>query len=705
MILLKTRFDDMTLSLPFRHTALTAALCALTLPAVAQSQSVSELAPITVTASKQEQALRDINGAAIVVPAETLHAAQVDNTLQLSRVLPGVQMSGSGSFLFPVISVRGITSAQDFYNPALTVYVDGVPQLPTFASQLLTDVDRVELLKGPQGTLYGKSAMGGVLNIVSRQPDDTPYFRATAGVASRDGYLFKASGGGPLVDNLLYGSVAAAVNDAPGRLDSPVTGASHIGGTSANAGTARLRLAPAGSPWEMGLAVSGECTRGSQDVYVPFDAPGSGQAAISPDMPATLADPYQKRCSTSQALTGRYDFDGWRLDAVAAWQRLHYDRHFSLGPTYTSQPERWRQQVQELRLSTTGTRAVDGVLGLYRQRVTQSRSALSQMQMPGMQLDAFSAGSRNTSESTAVYGDATWHATRALDLSAGLRYSRDKASTRYDGSTLNGMTYGQDPFGGAGTASGNTVLGKLSAGYRLSPEWRAYVNAAQAYKPGGYNLAPSNPADARPFGKERGVSYEAGARFDGDALRAGAALYRTDIRDAQLYVSDQIGYQHIENVGNTRSTGVEFDLSWDVTSQWTLGLDGFLNHTTFRSFHSRAVCPGCDGNRVPFSPGYGLNASARGHFDPGVGRLSPALIVRRIGAQFFDIGNSLRQDAYTLVDLSLAWRIRPQVEAMLYVNNLTDRRYRTYAFGGGARGSYAQVDPGRTVGLNVAFEY
>lgn len=195
----------------------------------------------------------------------------------------------------------------------------------------------------------------------------------------------------------------------------------------------------------MGLAVSGECTRGSQDVYVPFDAPGSGQAAISPDMPATLADPYQKRCSASQALTGRYDLDGWRLDAVAAWQRLHYDRHFSLGSTYTSQPERWRQQVQELRLSTTGTRAVDGVLGLYRQRVTQSRSALSQMQMPGMQLDAFSAGSRNTSESTAFYGDATWHATRALDLSAGLRYSRDKASTRYDGSTLNGTTYGQAP--------------------------------------------------------------------------------------------------------------------------------------------------------------------------------------------------------------------------------------------------------------------
>ncbi|MGV8294289.1 TonB-dependent siderophore receptor, partial [Pseudomonas aeruginosa] len=82
--------------------------------------------------------------------------------------------------------------------------------------------------------------------------------------------------------------------------------------------------------------------------------------------PASLADFYQKRCGNSQALTGRYDFDGWRLNAVAAWQALHYDRHYPIGPSYTSQPERWRQHVQELRLSTTGQRAVDGVLGLYR---------------------------------------------------------------------------------------------------------------------------------------------------------------------------------------------------------------------------------------------------------------------------------------------------------------------------------------------------
>lgn len=700
MILPKARADNMTHAFPFRHTALAAALCALALPAAAQG--VGELAAITVTASKREQTLNEFNGAAVVVPADALHAAQVDNTLQLSRVLPGVQMSSSGSFLYPVISVRGITSAQDFYNPALTVYVDGVPQLPTFTSQLLTDVDRVELLKGPQGTLYGKSAMGGVLNIVSRQPGDEPYFRASAGVASRDGYQFKASGGGPLVENLLYGSITAAVTDAPGPLSNPATGDRHSGGAAANAGAARLRLAPAGSPWELGLAVSGECTRASQDAYVPFDDLHGDQAYVRAGMPAALADFYQKRCGGSQSLTGRYDFDGWRLDAVAAWQNLHYDRHFPIGPSYSSQPERWRQQVQELRLSTTGTRAVDGVWGLYRQRVTQSRTVWSQMQ-GARPLDTFQADSHNTSESLAAYADATWHTTEALDLSAGLRYSRDKAAARYGGASLNSATHGLDPFGGSGSSAGHSLLGKLSAGYRLTSAWRVYANVAQGYKPGGYNLAPSNAGDARPYGKEKGTSYEVGTRVDGDALHLAAAVYRNEIHDAQLYVGE-MGNQHLQNVGNTRATGVEFDLGWDVSAQWALGLEGFVNQTAFRGFNDDSACPGCGGNKVPFSPRYGLTASARGQFDTGIGRLSPMLAVRRLGTQFFDIGNSLRQSAYTLVDLSLAWRIRPQVEATLYANNLTGRRYRTFAFVGPI-GKFAQVDPGRTLGLNVAFEY
>lgn len=181
--------------------------------------------------------------------------------------------------------------------------------------------------------------MGGVLHIVSRQPGDEPHFRASAGVASRDGYQFKASGGGPLVDNLLYGAVTAVANDAPGRLDNVATGASHVGGASANA--------PRGCGWrppavrELGLAVSGECTCASQDAYVPFDDLHASHAYTAPGMPASLADFYQKRCGNSASRLLRpaaTTSTAGRLNAVAAWQVLHYTATTPSAPATPASP-------------------------------------------------------------------------------------------------------------------------------------------------------------------------------------------------------------------------------------------------------------------------------------------------------------------------------------------------------------------------------
>lgn len=117
---------------------------------------------IVVTASKQSSRSASANNvSSTVVSAPELSAAAVTSSDKLVRVLPGLNIENSGSLIFSTVSLRGVSSAQDFYNPAVTLYVDGVPQLSTNTIQALTDVQNVELLRGPQGTLYGKSAQGG----------------------------------------------------------------------------------------------------------------------------------------------------------------------------------------------------------------------------------------------------------------------------------------------------------------------------------------------------------------------------------------------------------------------------------------------------------------------------------------------------------------------------------------------------------------
>ncbi|QEI04993.1 TonB-dependent siderophore receptor [Pigmentiphaga aceris] len=701
-------------SAPFPLRAGTAVLlAALSSGAFAQAASAgnaqpeaSTLRPITVTASKREQSLASINGAVTVIEQPDLDDAQVASTFDLARVLPGVQMSSSGSLLYSVIGVRGITSAQDFYNPALTVYVDGIPQLPVFASQPLIGVERVELLKGPQATLYGKSAQGGVLNIVTRQPDNETRFNVLGGVSSRGGHQLQGEVAGPLVKDMLYASVSLAKSDAPGDLHNPATGADDQGGFRSETGTVKLRLAPAGAPWQAGLSVGRDCTRATQDSYVPFDDPGSRQTYIMAGMPAQFADPYMRRCTDSQALTGSYDLGDWRLTAMAARQTVDIERRFALGPYFSQQPEDWRQDVQELRLATKAPgRSWDGVFGLYRQSTDQTRTYINDLKTP-MTANALTTRSHNESQSYAIYGDVTWHATSALDLSAGLRASRDKAKTVFAGSALDFNTFQPAGFSGASQTEGDRVLGRLSAGYRLDSQWRAYANLSQGYKPGGFNLAPSSAADSAAYQPETAISYEAGARYTSGALRGSFALYRIDVKDVQLYRGDAAaGTQTLRNAGDSRSNGAEFDLEWDVNPVWTLGLAGFVNDASFRRYDDPALCANCQGNDVPFAPSHGLSFSVKGSVPTRLGMMRPRLTVRSTGAQYFDTANTLRQGAYTVADASLAWRVQPNVELTVYAHNLTDRQYRTYGFAGGPMGNFAQRATGRTLGMTVSYAY
>ncbi|MEI8633582.1 TonB-dependent receptor plug domain-containing protein [Vibrio sp. PP-XX7] len=141
---------------------------------------------MVVTAAKQSPySASSTNVASTVVDQTQLEDARVTTIKELTRVLPGLTIEQSGSLLFPVISLRGISSAQDFYHPSVGVYVDGVPLLATDMLQTLDDIQSVQMLKGPQGTLYGQSAEGGIINIVTQKPDNETRAFVEGGYASR----------------------------------------------------------------------------------------------------------------------------------------------------------------------------------------------------------------------------------------------------------------------------------------------------------------------------------------------------------------------------------------------------------------------------------------------------------------------------------------------------------------------------------------
>lgn len=605
------------------------ALGGLLLPAIANAQtSQQDESTLVVTASKQSSRSASANNvSSTVVSAPELSDAGVTASDKLPRVLPGLNIENSGNMLFSTISLRGVSSAQDFYNPAVTLYVDGVPQLSTNTIQALTDVQSVELLRGPQGTLYGKSAQGGIINIVTQQPDSTPRGYIEGGVSSRDSYRSKFNLSGPIQDGLLYGSVTLLRQVDDGDMINPATGSDDLGGTRASIGNVKLRLAPDDQPWEMGFAASRECTRATQDAYVGWNDIKGRKLSISDGSP----DPYMRRCTDSQTLSGKYTTDDWVFNLISAWQQQHYSRTFPSGSLIVNIPQRWNQDVQELRAATLGdARTVDMVFGLYRQNTREKlNSAYDMPTMPYLSSTGYT-----TAETLAAYSDLTWHLTDRFDIGGGVRFSHDKSSTQYHGSMLG------NPFGDQGKSNDDQVLGQLSAGYMLTDDWRVYTRVAQGYKPSGYNIVPTAGLDAKPFVAEKSINYELGTRYETADVTLQAATFYTHTKDMQLY-SGPVGMQTLSNAGKADATGVELEAKWRFAPGWSWDINGNVIRSEFTNdselYH---------GNRVPFVPRYGAGSSVNGVIDTRYGALMPRLAVNLVGPHYFDGDNQLRQGTY-----------------------------------------------------------
>lgn len=245
--------------------------------------------------------------------------------------------------------MRGVSSSQDFYNPAVTLYVDGIPQLSTNTIQALTDVQSVELLRVP--------------NIVTQQPDSLPRVYIKGGLRSRNSYRSKLNLSGPIQEGLLYGSMPLLRQVDNGNMINPANGSTDLGGSRANVGNVKLRLAPDDPPWKMGFSASRYYTHATQDTYVSWNDIKSRQLSMGNRAP----DPYLQRCNDNHKLNGKYTTDNWAFNLISSWQQQHYSRTFPSATLLVNQPQRWDQDVQELRAATHGdARPVDMVLGLYR---------------------------------------------------------------------------------------------------------------------------------------------------------------------------------------------------------------------------------------------------------------------------------------------------------------------------------------------------
>lgn len=693
-------------------------LAAAPAPAFAQAISGAEADVVVVTAQKRDQDIQEVPIAVTALGGEALQDAHVTTVMDLNALAPSLQVKTDDNAANPKIFIRGI-GLNDF-NPntasAVAIYSDGVYiGSPLAQMGQFFDLERVEVLRGPQGTLYGRNTTGGAINLISRKPSDAFEAMASMEYGSYNSLALEGAVGGPITPELAYrASATYLTND--GYALNRLTGNR---GNDTNRGAARLQLAwnPSDAFDALFQLRYGKTDGGSIWAYNRSLLPATPQAT-GPDgfcLPAyytsgdctdlagyanTSTNLYQgdyhlegkDRVETYGAsATLTWDLGAMSLISVTGYDHADRDDHedTDAGPTDIL-TARYRAQQwaasEELRLQSNGDNQLNWVAGAYFAhddlksnsyydvfRVANSGDPLTDLPAG---IGVFSWPFAQKTDSYAVFGQIDYKFTDRLTSTLGLRYSSDDKAFRYDSlyaSDIGGPTTpivfddGVNPpvvVAADASKSFNSVSGKLGLQYRLTDDVNLYGGYNRGYKSGGFfGGQTTDPSSLRPYEDEVVDAYEAGLKsqwFDG-MVTANFAAFFYDYQNLQVYTlvvdpTTQLTVQNFTNASNAEVKGLEAELTASPIEGLELSLGASFLDATYQDFQSQG--DDYSGNTLPNAPETSLNGSARYEWEFFGGIAEAQADVAYRSKVYYDTRNveRLSDGDRTFVNLRFGWK-------------------------------------------------
>ncbi len=692
------------------------------------------LEEIIVTAEKRAESLQDLPIAISAFSGEKMKSAGVEGVYSLQQIAPSLQVGG-GYTGNTFVSVRGIGSEVPSIGgeSGVAISQDGVVfGRNMFFDASFMDVQRVELLRGPQGTISGRNATGGGINVYSNKPTDEfeGQIKATLGSYKRfatEGYV-----SGPIVDDVLLGRFAFSTDNADGWLKNTYLNEEEEDRRQVHARA--YFLARFSDTLEAHLIFEGVLdkstpqgaySRGKVRADQPspeevFDVPAPdfdnltfqselSQHGRKEQYGTTLKLNWDISPSVSLASTTGY----WSLDINAS------SDYESLLVSLASNPQFnidvW-QLTQEFTLTADLTDRLDLILGgLYLKE--NAKEPLVFVSLP-TDISAYEVSPDQDLTSYSAYTQLRYQLTEALRVSAGVRYTYDK-KTYVDEQASNGFPLGIL----AGSNSWNAITPRVAIDYDINSDMTIFANVARGFKAGGFNTF-GNPVDD--FNPEFVWNYEAGLKADllEDRLRLAVTGFYADYTNLQQNVFGSEGsiLPSIQNAGGARIKGLELETEFLVAEGVRFNFAGTYLDAKFTELQSGdALFPELGaldpvsginvrdlaGNRLVRTPKLQFNAGAE--YSRNVGKAMIATLRADYQWQshmFFNFFNHdlVDQGAYGLLNLSAVIESEDGIwQVGAYARNILDERYFSHGFTSGLAVNLNQVNIGapRTYGISL----
>jgi len=651
----------------------------------------SGLTEIIVTASRREESLQQVPISVTALTAQALAQAGIDQSAQLGTVTPGLFLARNTSVFQPTIRGVGSRASTAGDESNIAMYIDGVYQPETFTGAFdLLEIDRIEVLRGPQGTLFGRNSTGGLINVITADPKYDFAGNATVRAGSFDERSARAYVTGGLTDRLA-GNLAALYAEDGGFVDDLFSDR-RLGDRQSIAARGKL-LFEASDTVRAILSVNYADQEDQSPVAVaPIDRNTVGASvpgAVIADEPWEAAlsfDPFFNVQQRGASLRLQFDLGALDFESTSSFQKnqLHLLTDSDASPAQrgsVSNTQSSENYSQEFRVIADGNEQFKWQAGVFGFMNTSRYEPFTVMTTGGA--ISSSIRMRNRTQSLAAFAEGAYSITEAFKLTAGARYTdeqRELESTRRNAAgVINGGVDADTSF--------NQFTPRVSLQYRLNERSNAYVSYSRGFKSGVFNTASVSPVPVKP---EVVDAYEIGFKSDVLSwLRTNAAVFYYQYEDIQLSQRDPNGASILQNAGKATMKGGELEVTAALMPSLDVRMGIALLDGSFDEFAGAAVTEPLPtgGNRQIFidasgkdvirAPSYTVSLGLAYNRDFSAGRLTASTNVYRSDKMYWDYLNRLSQPAYTLVAAQLGWTLpNDRWRIVLAGDNLTDEEVR-----------------------------
>lgn len=674
-----------------------------------QSGLIFSLSPTTpsdielvVTAQKTPQNSQDVPISLTVLPRQELADGQINSIRGIAANTPNF-FTTTNDRAFNFYSIRGLSNGNYLTRDTVGFYIDDVPyeNAHQFLPGVLFDLERVEILRGSQSTLYGRNSQAGVVNVISRPPSNSPEFNTSFSYGNYNQYQAQLSLSNAIIPNQLGFRLSGAYNSRDGFTENTFLNESVNGQTSIG-GRANILWTPT-PEWNISFIASGAANQDGDNTFVPLSQREKFQTALNDRGETDLS-------ISSQSLRVAYTGSAFRLTAITAHNFTDFG--YRADADYTADDlGRYDSEIkstiwsQELRLqSPVDSDRFRWLLGGYYQHRDLILDPQSLIYTP-LGAAIFGLPEPGTETTSATYNQTTYAAFGQVDfkpiepltLTAGLRYEsnrevldRQKVFQSASGVVPSGIAYND------ATVTDDVVLPKFAIQYAFDENISVYGSLTRGYKPPtqNYSTENTNLLVVRP---EKSWNYEVGIKTSwlNNRLIANFAAFWNDISDYQVSVTGEDGFTRDNANAEVEIKGVELEIratpidGFDIIAGFGYADGQFTKYTN--PFTGQNFI----GKRLTFAPEYTYNLAVQYRSQSG---LFSRLELQGVGTYFFDEANTIKQNPFALINTRIGYEGK-NYGIYFYVNNLFDEIYVTTAF----RPPDALVSYGdrRTFGLQV----